>query len=157
MYKPDEADGLPSRVQQTIEKCRILQRRKFPLAKPQKFRQLQRKIPQLTCNNYLSHLKSNCAVFRHVQLSETQWTIALQAPLSVGCSRQEYYSELPILTPGDLPNPGIQLVSPASPELAGGCFTSSATQEALKIQLININSDQQDTRGRERDREILLV
>ena len=49
------------------------------------------------------------------------WTIACQAPLSMGFPRQEYRSELPFPTPGDLPNPGIEPVFPA---LAGGFFTN---------------------------------
>ena len=46
--------------------------------------------------------------FSHVQLFVTMWTIANQAPLSVGFSRQEYWSRLPCPPPGDLPNPEIQ-------------------------------------------------
>ena len=43
----------------------------------------------------------------------TPWTIAHQAPLSMGFSRQEYWSGLPFPSPGDLPNPGIKPGSPA--------------------------------------------
>ena len=43
----------------------------------------------------------------------TPWTIAYQAPLSIGFSRQEYCSGLPFPSPGDLPDPGIELGSPA--------------------------------------------
>ena len=43
----------------------------------------------------------------------TPWTVAHQAPLSMGFSRQEYWSGLPFPSPGDLPNPGIELGSPA--------------------------------------------
>ena len=43
----------------------------------------------------------------------TAWTVACQAPLSMGFSRQEYWSGLPFPSPGDLPNPGIELGSPA--------------------------------------------
>ena len=43
----------------------------------------------------------------------TPWTAALQAPLSMGFSRQEYWSGLPFLSPGDLPDPGIKPRSPA--------------------------------------------
>ena len=53
--------------------------------------------------------------------SETPWTVAHQAPLSMGFSRPEYWSGLPFLTPADLPNPGTELPSPA---LAGGFFTT---------------------------------
>ena len=66
--------------------------------------------------------------FNHVQLFETLWTVALQAPLSMGFSRLEYWSGLPCPPPGDLPDPGIEPKSPAS---AGGFFATSATWEAL--------------------------
>ena len=54
------------------------------------------------------------------------WTVASQAPLSMGFSRQEYWIGLPFLTPGDLPNSGIEHASLASPALAGVFFTTSA-------------------------------
>ena len=44
----------------------------------------------------------------HVQLFATPWAVACQAPLSVGFSRQEYWSGFPFPSPGDLPNPGIK-------------------------------------------------
>ena len=53
----------------------------------------------------------------------TPWTIACQAPLSMGFSRQEYWSGLPFPSPGDLPNPGIE---PMVPALAGRFFTDQA-------------------------------
>ena len=56
-----------------------------------------------------------------VQLFATQ-TVAYQAPLSMEFPRQEYWSELPFPTPGDLPDPGIK---PESPALAGGFFTTA--------------------------------
>ena len=58
----------------------------------------------------------------HVQFFETPWTVACQSPLSMKFSRQEYWSGLPFPCPGDLPNPGIEPGSPASPALAGGFF-----------------------------------
>ena len=61
----------------------------------------------------------------------TLWTVAGQTPLSMGFSRQEYWSGLPCPPPGDLPDPGIKPVSLRSPALAGGCFTTSATWETL--------------------------
>ena len=54
--------------------------------------------------------------------SATPWTEAHQAPLSMGFSRQEYRSGLPCPPPGDLPDPGVEPTSPASPALAGGFF-----------------------------------
>ena len=49
----------------------------------------------------------------HVQLFVTPWTVAYQDPQSMGFSRQEYWSGLPFPSPGDIPNPGIELKSPA--------------------------------------------
>ena len=48
-----------------------------------------------------------------VRLFATLWTVARQAPLSIGLSRQEYCSGLPFPSPGDLPHPGIEHLSPA--------------------------------------------
>ena len=62
-----------------------------------------------------------------VQLFATLWTVAHQAPQSMGFSRQEYWSGLLFPTTGDVPNPGIE---PAFPALAGGFFTTSTTWEA---------------------------
>ena len=60
----------------------------------------------------------------------TLWTVAHQAPLSIGFSRQEYWSGLPCPPPDDRPDPGIKLTSLMSPALAGGLFNMSATREA---------------------------
>ena len=65
--------------------------------------------------------------FSHVQLFVTLWTIACQAPLSMGFSRQECWGGLPCLPPGVLPKPGIEYWSPA---LAGKFFTTSTSWEA---------------------------
>ena len=51
-------------------------------------------------------------------------TVACQVPLSMEFSRQEYWSGLPFSTPGDLPDPGIELKSLGSPALAGGFFST---------------------------------
>ena len=67
----------------------------------------------------------------HVQLFSTLWTVVHQAPLSMGFSRQEYWSGLPFPSPGELLNPGVEPVFVRSPALAGGFFTISATWEAL--------------------------
>ena len=66
----------------------------------------------------------------HVRLFATPWTVAYQAPLSMGFSRQEYWSVLPFPSPGDLPNPGIDPGSLMSPALAGGFVTTSNAWEA---------------------------
>ena len=65
--------------------------------------------------------------FRPVRLFVTPWTAARQAPLSMGFSRQEYWSGLPGPPPGHLPNPGIPGIEPVSlksPAPAGGFFTT---------------------------------
>ena len=72
--------------------------------------------------------KTSCvcvqSLFKRVHCFVTTWTIARQAPLTMGFTRQEYWSGLPFPSPGDLPDPGIELTSPVS---AGRFFTSRAT------------------------------
>ena len=63
----------------------------------------------------------------------TLWTVAHQAPLSMGFSSQEYWSGLPCPPPGDLPDPGIELAFLMSSALAGGFFTNSAIWEAPEV------------------------
>ena len=53
-------------------------------------------------------------VFNCVQLFATLWTVVHQAPLSMGFSRQEYWSGLLCPPPGDLPDPGTEFISPGS-------------------------------------------
>ena len=69
----------------------------------------------------------------HVQLFVTLCTVAHQAPLSMEFSRQEYWREWPCLPPGNLSDPGIELVSLMSPALASSFFTISATWETLSL------------------------
>ena len=61
--------------------------------------------------------------------SATLWAVALQAPLSMGFPRQEYWSGLPFPLPGDLLDPGIEPMSPASPALAGEFFTTETPEK----------------------------
>ena len=70
-----------------------------------------------------------CCMLSHVQLFVTPWTVAHQAPLSMGFSRQEYSSGLPFPPPGYLPDPGIKSASPA---LAGGFFTTESPGNSLR-------------------------
>ena len=63
----------------------------------------------------------------HVQLFATLWTAAYQAPLSLGFSKQEYWTELPCLHP----HQGMETASVMSLALVGGFFTTSAIWEAL--------------------------
>ena len=75
--------------------------------------------------------------FSCVQLFATPWTVALQAPLSMGFSRPKHWSGLPCHPPRDLPDPGIEPTSLKSPALAGGFLTTSATWEAQTWYTIN--------------------
>ena len=81
-------------------------------------------------NGEHTHKVHACQVlsrFSRVRLIATLWIVAHQAPLSMGFSRQEYWSGFPFPSPGDLPEPGIEPMSLTSPALAGGFSTSSAT------------------------------
>ena len=70
--------------------------------------------------------ESACAqVLSHVQVFVIPWTVAHQSPLSIGFSRQEYWSGLPFPSPGDLPDPGTEPKSAVSTALAGGFFTTA--------------------------------
>ena len=68
--------------------------------------------------------------FSRVRLFVTPWTGARQVSLSMGFSRQDYWSGLPFPSPGDLPNPEIEPTSPLSPAWAGRFFTASPSWEA---------------------------
>ena len=68
---------------------------------------------------------SPCVSCSVIPLFATPWTIAHQGPLSMGFSRQEYWSGLPFPPPGNLPDLGIKLAFLTSPALAGGFFTTS--------------------------------
>ena len=65
--------------------------------------------------------------------SAAPWTVAHQAPLSMGFPRQEYWSGLPLPPPRDLTDPGVEPASLVSPALAGGFFTTSATWEVIEL------------------------
>ena len=76
----------------------------------------------------------------HVRLFVTPWTVARQASLSMGFSRQEYWSELLCCPPEDLPDPGIKPLSLVSPAFAGRFFATETTfhQIFLNIFLVII-------------------
>ena len=63
----------------------------------------------------------------------TPYTVACQAPLSMGFSRQEYWSGLPFPSPGDLSDPGIESVSLAFLALAGGFFTTEPPENCYVL------------------------
>ena len=66
---------------------------------------------------YICMLACMLSRFSCVQFCATLWIVAHQAPLSMGFSRQEYWSGLPCPPPGDLPDPGVKPMSPVSPAL----------------------------------------
>ena len=68
---------------------------------------------------------------KSVWLFATPWTVTHQVPLSIEFSRQEYCSGLPFPSPGDLPDPGIELVSP---ELARDSFTAEPPGKPLYLE-----------------------
>ena len=72
----------------------------------------------------LSHKRVHAQLLCHVQFFVTPWTVAHQAPLSMGLFRQEYWSELPFPSPADLPNPVVETAPPVYPALAGCFFTT---------------------------------
>ena len=67
------------------------------------------------------------------------WIVICQAPLFMEFSRPEYWSGLPFPTPGDLPNPGIELVSLVSPALAGRFFTTEPPGKPTTIGIDSAN------------------
>ena len=67
-----------------------------------------------------------------VRLFAIGWTVLCQAPMSMGFSRQEYWSGLPC-PPGGSSHPGIEPASLTSPALAGGFFTISTTLNAHRV------------------------
>ena len=75
------------------------------------------------CCKYLCVL----SLFGHAQLFVTLWTVAHQASLSMGFSRQGEWSGLPCPPPGGVPDSGMEPTSRQSAALAGGLFTTSAT------------------------------
>ena len=79
-------------------------------------------------NKYCVHAHS----LNRVQLFVTPWTVAHQVPLSMGFSKQECWSGLPFTSPGDLPDPGIQLKSPA---LQADFFTVWASREVILLEV----------------------
>ena len=83
----------------------------FTIARPWKHLHVGQQMDGLRCGVcLLSH-------FGQVRLFETLWTVAHEAPLSMGFSRQEYWTGLSCPPPGDLPDPGIEPASPAAPAM----------------------------------------
>ena len=96
-------------------------------------------LPLESINSVSTHL-SVCVPshFSCVHLFATLWTVAHQAFLSMGFSRQGYWSGSPCPPPGHLPNPGIEPVSLMSLALAGEFFTTSTTRDALMVRSLPV-------------------
>ena len=75
----------------------------------------------LSADHHNGKVKVKVKSLSRVRLFATPWTVAYQASLSMGFSRQEYWIGLPFPSPGDLPDPGIE---PRSPALEAGTLTS---------------------------------
>ena len=71
----------------------------------------------------------------------TLWAVARHIPLFMGFFRQEYWSGLPCPLPGDLPDPGIELVSLMSPALAGKFFTTRESPSLVHSEYPSSNPD----------------
>ena len=78
-------------------------------------------------------LKVKENLLSRVRLFATPWTVAYQAPPSMGFSRQECWSGLPFPSPGDLPNPGIE---PKSPALQADALPSEPPGKPIKASLL---------------------
>ena len=81
----------------------------------------------------------HACMLNYVWFFATPWTPAQQAPLSMGFSRQDYWSRLSFPPPGDLPNPGIEPMSPASPSLQANLYlwATWASKVTLKEMITN--------------------
>ena len=86
-------------------------------------------------------LESCACILSHVRLFATLWTVTHQAPLSLGFSRQEYWSGLPCPPAGNLPSSGIEPVSLRSPALTGGFFTIGFTWESEEARKRRLSGD----------------
>ena len=89
---------------------------------------------------YLNSDSTFMLMFSSVWLFVTPWTVAHQAPLSMGFSRQEYWSGLPFPTPGDLSDQGIEPMSLVSLALAGRFFTTAPSGEP-QVNITSIIND----------------
>ena len=98
-----------------------------PQNKPMAYRQENHRLMQVWKRQSLSR----------VQLFAIPWIVAHHTPLSAGFPRQEYWSELPFPSPGDLPDPGIK---PRSPALAGRFFTTEPPGKPTKYEKMGFSS-----------------
>ena len=100
---------------------------------------LQRCVRFCPTAKAISYMYTCAQRFSCVQLSVTLWTVARQAPLSTGFSRQEYWSGLPCPPPGDLPHLGMDPTSRMSPTLTVGFFTTSPPRKPICMHLSSLS------------------
>ena len=109
--------------------------------------QLAEKVGEVALLDYFPHAVCVLSHFDHISLIATLWTVARQAPLSMGFSRQEYWSGLPCPPPGDLPDPGIETRSPAAPALQVTSLPLSHWEALILRSILGRSSER--VRGRE--------
>ena len=85
--------------------------------------------------HYLHHSLSEVKSLSRVRLFATPWTVAYQAPPSMGFSRQECWSGLPLPSPGDLPDPGIE---PGLPALQADSLPSEPPSEVKSLSRVQL-------------------
>jgi len=96
--------------------------------------------------------------FSHVRLFANLWIVACQAPMSLGFSRQEYWSGLSFFSPGDLPAPGIKPLIALFPDLVVSFFpTSTIWQACVCVCVCVCETERERERERERDTYIQRV
>ena len=79
------------------------------------------------------HLMCVCISLNHVLFFATLWTVVGQAPLFMGFFKQNYWSGLPLLPPGDLPHPAIDSTSPVSPALQADSLPAEPSGKPLYL------------------------
>ena len=93
----------------------------------------QSQLHYVTFFNTIQLVCAHVRLFSCVQLFVTPRTVAHQAPLPMGFSRQEYWSGLPFSPSGNLSDPGFEPKSPTSPALAGGIFTTEPPGSPVQL------------------------
>ena len=101
---------------------------------------IERKLDRLSAASvwWLVFSESYAKLLQCVRLFVTLCTVALQAPLSMGFSGQECWSGLPCPPPGDLPDPGIEPVSPA---FQADSFTAEPLRKPFRVIMVRFNSE----------------
>ena len=103
------------------------------------FKEQQQTLQYIFLNGFQTSVIARIlSLFGCVWLFVVPWTSARQAPLSVGSSRQEYWSGLPCPSPGGLPHPGIKPMSPASPALQADSLPAEPSVKPPLLSLFQI-------------------